>query len=139
MFALVACTGSAEGLALPDPAELDVTAPLLDGFSGGAGALIDPSADPPARISFDLQPGTYVLRVACTSVDGSETQVTLELGDARVDPVTHLAACGAADESGFVAITTESEPFDAPGGDVAVIGTASVFASFNISLVKIGA
>jgi len=138
MFALVACTAAADSRVLPDPVELDVTAAQLDGFSSGVGSLIDPRTDPSARISFDLEPGTYMLRVTCTRVDGSAAEVTLELGDARVDPVTHQAGCGAADKSGFVASTSESEPFEVPGGEVTVVATADVATSFNTAFVKTG-
>ncbi len=132
---LAACTGAPAGPDLPDPAVLDPTLAQAEGFSGGAGGQVDPAADSNAYVGFHLPAGRYLLRVACTSIDGSTLTVTVAIDD--VDLVSHTAECGTVDEDGYTALTSDSEAFDAPGGDVMTVGTANVAASFNVGYIVV--
>ncbi|WP_163543106.1 hypothetical protein [Occultella kanbiaonis] len=101
--------------ALPDSGGLDPKLVQAPGFADGAGGWVDPTAGTEGSVSFPLEAGRHLLRIACASIDGYPLTVTVTVDGTEL--ITHTAECGVMAQDDFTAVTSESAPFDAPSGD----------------------
>ena len=129
--------------AMPTPRPLASTDQLSDGIRSYEGTDIAPTfaftlagdAGYSENFEFQLDEGTYLLRVGC-STDASDTVlVTLYFGDGR-DNVVYDVYCGETPTTGIVSVTTQSPTF-AGGGVVTMTVTSESRFSSATGLVRV--